>query len=198
MSRRPNAHMRERILKSAYELFYKNGFKGVSMDDVASAAGVKKANLFHYYPTKEALGLAVLSHGVNGQKEMVMSRFSHEKDPIKTLEEMFVDAASRMQKNGCCRGCFIGNFAQELSDQNEKLRKKISEYFHFWTQQVADYLERWQMKGYFKKGFEPREAAEGILASFEGAFLFCKANKQLNPIHNTKKMVGSYLKGFRA
>ena len=69
MSRRPNIELREKILCSAHRLIYKSGFKGVSMEDIAEAAGIKKANLFHYYPTKEALGLAVFDFAVQGSME---------------------------------------------------------------------------------------------------------------------------------
>ena len=60
MTARPNPARRERILHEAEQLFFARGLKGVSMDEVAAAAGVKKANLFHYYPSKEALEVAVL------------------------------------------------------------------------------------------------------------------------------------------
>ena len=55
-----NVGARQRILEAARKLFHERGLRGVSMEDVAGAAGIKKANLFHYYPTKESLELAVL------------------------------------------------------------------------------------------------------------------------------------------
>jgi TetR/AcrR family transcriptional regulator len=60
MARKPNTEARRRILEAARELFLERGLRGVSMEEVAGAAGIKKANLFHYYPRKESLELAVL------------------------------------------------------------------------------------------------------------------------------------------
>lgn len=43
------------ILNAAAELFGQHGFERVSMASVASACGVSKASLYHYYDSKESL-----------------------------------------------------------------------------------------------------------------------------------------------
>jgi TetR/AcrR family transcriptional regulator len=48
------------VLRAARELFAAHGFDGVSMQDIATRAGVSKATIFHHYANKEALHLAVL------------------------------------------------------------------------------------------------------------------------------------------
>jgi TetR/AcrR family transcriptional regulator len=50
----------QEILDAADRLFGDRGFAGVSMRDVAHAAGLKKALVFYYFPGKEALFQAVL------------------------------------------------------------------------------------------------------------------------------------------
>ncbi len=49
-----------RILAAARELFSERGFDAVSMNAVAAAAGVSKANIFHHFRSKDALYLAVV------------------------------------------------------------------------------------------------------------------------------------------
>jgi AcrR family transcriptional regulator len=46
---------RERILRSAYQLFSRLGFARVSMREVATAAGVTKPALYYHFRNKEAL-----------------------------------------------------------------------------------------------------------------------------------------------
>jgi len=48
------------IIDGAARLFSEHGFDGVSMRDVADAAGVSKANIYHHFASKQALYLAVL------------------------------------------------------------------------------------------------------------------------------------------
>lgn len=198
MSRRPNVETRERILESAHNLFYNGGFKGVSMDDVAQAAGVKKANLFHYFPTKEALALAVFDRATAGMKERMTAHFSvRRRDPIVAVARMFEDAASRMRRSGCTGGCFVGNMAQEMSDGNERIRLKVSEHLRFWAGQLASHLERGRTRGYFRPELEVERAAEAILSLFEGALLYSKASREPGAVESAKRMAVGYLEAFR-
>src|SRR3989338_4270790 len=51
-----------RILVAAEELFARQGFDAVSMNAIAEAASVSKANIFHHFESKVALYLAVVPH----------------------------------------------------------------------------------------------------------------------------------------
>jgi TetR/AcrR family transcriptional regulator len=54
------AAKRSAILDAALEFFSLYGIHGTSLDQVAERADVSKTNLLYYYPSKEALYLAVL------------------------------------------------------------------------------------------------------------------------------------------
>ena len=51
---------RERILRTAYELFSRRGVRAVGVDEVIQRAGVAKATLYRHFATKDALVLAFL------------------------------------------------------------------------------------------------------------------------------------------
>lgn len=51
---------RERILEQAHRLFLEQGYAAVSMQQIADAATVNKATLYHHFRDKEDLFLAVL------------------------------------------------------------------------------------------------------------------------------------------
>lgn len=50
-----------RILEEAERLFAARGYDAVSIQDIADAAGVSKANVFHHFGSKEKLYFSVLS-----------------------------------------------------------------------------------------------------------------------------------------
>jgi TetR/AcrR family transcriptional regulator len=50
----------ERILDAALQIFSRFGLRGSRMDQIAEAAGMSKPNLIYYFPSKEALYVAVL------------------------------------------------------------------------------------------------------------------------------------------
>ncbi|MFY9210248.1 MAG: TetR family transcriptional regulator C-terminal domain-containing protein [Aestuariivita sp.] len=43
------------ILDAALDMFSTHGFRGATVDQIASAAGLSKPNLLYYFPTKEAI-----------------------------------------------------------------------------------------------------------------------------------------------
>lgn len=51
---------RQSILSAALEIFSRLGFHGARVEQVAEQAGVSKTNLLYYFPSKEALYIAVL------------------------------------------------------------------------------------------------------------------------------------------
>ena len=51
---------RERILQTAFRLFYAHGVRGVGVDTVIAEAGVAKATLYKHFPRKDDLVLAYL------------------------------------------------------------------------------------------------------------------------------------------
>lgn len=51
---------RQEILRAAMSLFASGGFHSVSLADIAREAGITQAAIFHYFPNKSALLLAVM------------------------------------------------------------------------------------------------------------------------------------------
>ena len=54
------ASARERIDRTAYELFSRDGVRAVGVDTLAAHAGVAKMTLYKHYPSKDELALAFL------------------------------------------------------------------------------------------------------------------------------------------
>ncbi|MDH2911387.1 HTH-type transcriptional regulator RutR [Kosakonia sp. HypNH10] len=57
---RAGSEKRQAILSAALEVFSRLGFHGARVEQVADQAGVSKTNLLYYFPSKEALYVAVL------------------------------------------------------------------------------------------------------------------------------------------
>ena len=54
------ARASERILKSARELFYRQGIRAVGVDEIVDNAGVTKPSLYRSYPSKDELAASYL------------------------------------------------------------------------------------------------------------------------------------------
>ncbi len=55
------ALQRQRILESARDVFFRDGFMAANLDEVAAGAGVAKGTLYRYFENKAELYVAVLS-----------------------------------------------------------------------------------------------------------------------------------------
>ena len=51
---------RERILREAARLFAEKGFYGTSTREIATAADIRQPSVFHHFPTKDAIMLALI------------------------------------------------------------------------------------------------------------------------------------------
>jgi AcrR family transcriptional regulator len=54
------SNMKERIKEAAIDLFYRKGYFATSLNDVAKIIGIRKASIYHHYPSKETLLLNIL------------------------------------------------------------------------------------------------------------------------------------------
>jgi TetR/AcrR family transcriptional repressor of nem operon len=175
MTRRINVAAREKILRTAYELFARGGFESVSMDRVAARAGLKKANLFHYYPTKEALGVAVMAEAARRYSDGVRAIFADDaQDPVSAVRELFARGNPDARRD-CGRGCFIGRMAQDVDEENEALRGAVSDCVAEWRAEIERFFAGWKKRGYFRDRFRAVEAADAVLALYEGGLLISKA-----------------------
>ncbi|KEP70877.1 TetR family transcriptional regulator [Thioclava dalianensis] len=51
---------RRKILEAALEVFSAHGFRGATLDQIAVEAGLSKPNLLYYFPSKEAIHVALM------------------------------------------------------------------------------------------------------------------------------------------
>jgi AcrR family transcriptional regulator len=92
---------RERIIDAAYELFYKGGFAGASVDAIAKAAGVTKRTFYYHFDSKQTLVAAVLA----AQHDLALSRIerwakSASGGPVALVEKLFSEFAAWSKKPG--------------------------------------------------------------------------------------------------
>lgn len=64
---------RSHILKTAARVFAETGYVRASMTQVANACGISKANIYHYYPAKEALLFDILDTYLSALRERLLS-----------------------------------------------------------------------------------------------------------------------------
>ncbi|WP_295987696.1 TetR/AcrR family transcriptional regulator [uncultured Variovorax sp.] len=113
---------REQILAVARGLIETRSYLGFSFQDVADAVGVRKASLYHHFPTKEALGVAVIRGATQGFKDWDAARAREPKDALESYFRMYrhtLRAGSAM--------CPAGAMAPGWGVVNDELRLAVQE-----------------------------------------------------------------------
>lgn len=86
---------REDILLVSMPLFAKAGFDGISMRDIASAAGVTPAALYHHFADKDSLYLALIDLAFN-EKAGDLKAILQRQTPARQRLEQFVAAFTQV------------------------------------------------------------------------------------------------------
>ncbi|MEY8828262.1 TetR family transcriptional regulator C-terminal domain-containing protein [Sedimentitalea sp. XS_ASV28] len=77
---------RELILGAALEVFSKHGYRGATLDQISTEAGLSKPNLLYYYPSKEAIHRELL-HGLLDTWLDPLKELDHGGEPLDEILE---------------------------------------------------------------------------------------------------------------
>ncbi len=120
---RPAADARERILRTAYDLFSRHGIRGVGIDTVVARSGVAKMTLYRHYPSKDKLALAFLR-----RREELWTRAWLQTEverrggsPRERLLAIF-DVFDRWFRRADFEGCAFINVLLEIDDRAHPVR----------------------------------------------------------------------------
>ncbi|MFQ5892786.1 MAG: TetR/AcrR family transcriptional regulator [Nitrospinota bacterium] len=168
---------KEKILREAQQLIHLNGFRATSVDTIAKAAGVKKANIFYYFPTKEALGLELLDQMATSIEEVIAPSFADDRHPTEQIRDYLWFIRARLEAEDCQGGCPFGNLALEMADVDEAFRNRLTALFERWEHMIANVLQRGLKEGLYRETLDPHAIAVFIVSSIEGAILLAKTKR---------------------
>ncbi|WP_031528284.1 TetR/AcrR family transcriptional regulator [Dyadobacter crusticola] len=77
--------MKDRIIKSALNLFWRYGIKSVTMDDIARDLGISKRTIYQHYSDKEAILALVIKEELNSQQCELEKLDEQAENPIEQL-----------------------------------------------------------------------------------------------------------------
>lgn len=80
------AESRRRILESAREIFFRDGFMAANLDEVAEKAGVAKGTLYRYFESKADLYVAVLADNGDAFTERMHEAIASAESGIEQVE----------------------------------------------------------------------------------------------------------------
>lgn len=164
-----NESTRARILQAAHEEMYEQGFQGLRIDAVLKKTQLAKGALYHYFPTKLALGYAVLDEVIMGYFDAQWREFMRaSNDPIHALQAFFQQKLLDVQTGVCANGCPLSNLIQEMSALDVGFQQRLTQVLEAIVANVASALAQGQGQGIVRPELNPRATAHFLLCSYQG------------------------------
>lgn len=191
---------REKILQAAFHEIYRHGFQAASLDAILGGAGVTKGALYHHFPSKAALGHAVVDEVITG---FLVERWSGSvrddpADPLAALQEVLRHRAADVSPDEAELGCPLNNIAQEMSPLDEEFRRRIDAAYERWIALFAGALEAAERAGTVRPGVDARRVATFLVATIEGSYSLAKGRRDISVLQSNLGMQVEYLEGLRA
>ena len=168
-------------MATALELFGSRGYGAVGVAELAAHAGVQKGSFYHFFPSKEALALAVIDEHWAAQRADWAAALAGSGTGAETfiarLRGVFDYTAryqsSALRGSGSVTGCLFGNLAIEASSTESAMRDRLQAIFEEQVDMIAGHLQGAVDAGEVELD-DVRAAAKGIVAQLEGLILFAK------------------------
>ena len=170
---------RERLIEAGVELFFQRPYGSIGVAELCARAGVNKGSFYYFFPSKEALALAVIDRHWSWQKGVWTGILDGPGTMLERLRGLF-DATAQMQVDaltgtGWVAGCLFGNLALEVSSQNEPVRLRLQEIFDEQIEMISARLAAAVESGDVQPLADGVDgAAKAIVAQLEGLVLFAK------------------------
>ncbi len=132
---------KNRILEAANKVFAEKGYHEATMDDIAKRLGVSKGAIYLYFSSKEDLFEAMCKTAPQAFKEILLSSFGNESNPIQSATQFF-DKMLKLSASNPGLSFEILSEASRNSGLKRILRRNHEEYERVLTGFLAEGRKR--------------------------------------------------------
>ena len=128
---------RTQILKSAAKVFAQQGFDRASMTQLARECGISKANIYHYYDSKDAILFDILDTYLQDLRDRVCGLDLQGLEPGQQLHHIVAGILQAYQGADHEHQVQIGSMSALPKEQQELLRGYQRELVQFVSEAIA-------------------------------------------------------------
>jgi AcrR family transcriptional regulator len=180
---------RERILETAAELFFYQGYRATWINEVIAKSGVAKATFYNHFPTKEDLCLAYLQDRNTSEYDNIINYVNEQKTPRAKFLAV-IEATEPWLDANSMRGCCFLNMVAEIPDPESRLRRLGDQHYNMvraLIQSLAQKLIESNEQRY--GGLNAKELAKDYMVILVGAIAMTEVYNDLWPVRQAVAMV---------
>jgi len=187
---------RLRILEAGFREIHRQGYQAASIANILADTGLTKGALYHHFPSKKELGLAVIDEmiGVNLIERYIVPLRDAE-SPVQALIEVIGEKRG-VSEEYIRLGCPLNNLMQEMSPVDEDFRSRLNCILGRWQDAFQDALWRAQTAGELRDDVDCRGAALFIVSAWEGCVGIAKNMQSAESFRACLSQLQSYVRNL--
>jgi TetR/AcrR family transcriptional regulator, transcriptional repressor for nem operon len=188
---------RERIVYAAMTLFSRKGYGSTSVADILHEAGVHAGSLYHVFPGKQDVLLAVLDAYRDGLHPMLLEpAWKGVSDPIERVFALLERYRELLVASDCTYGCPIGSIALELHEPDPPVRMLLAANFDGWISAIEGCLN--EAGDRLPADVDRRALARFALTTMEGGVMLSRTERTLDGFDDAVRMLRDYVDHLKA
>jgi AcrR family transcriptional regulator len=185
---------RQTLLEAAFAEIHRNGFQAASLTQILADTGLTKGALYHHFPDKKTLGLAVVEEVVRPRlAEMMFAPLADTRQPLAAMQALLAAKAAEDDPYAVKLGCPLNNLMQEMSPVDESFRLHLNGVFEEWVGVVAAALERGRAAGEVRRDVDAAATAFFIVSALEGCVGMSKNTQSVAAYRSCLAQLGRFL-----
>lgn len=175
VTRVPRGEARARLIEAARSLVRHKGFAATSVDDLCAAAGVTKGAFFHHFPSKEALGVALIDDWTETTGAMFAAHpYNTLPDPLDRVFA-YLDLRRQLLKQPLPEfSCVAGTTVQEAYESSPPMRAAAERSIRSGFAHVLPHLQA-ALAAYPLPGVTAESLAQQFQVATQGGIILAKA-----------------------
>ena len=165
---------REAILAAAKRTAQARGYGGLNFRDLADEVGIKAASIYHHFPSKADLGVAVARRYWEDTAVQLESMLAETADPVRCLRRYPDVFRKALESNN--RMCLCSFMSAEVDHLPDAVKKEV--------QTFADVNVAWLSKLLVAAGLvssrKSEQRARAIFAAVAGAQLVARSRSDIS------------------
>ncbi|CAO96846.1 TetR/AcrR family transcriptional regulator [Erwinia tasmaniensis] len=175
---------REHLLNTAEQFCLQRGFNGMGLIELLKQADVPKGSFYHYFPSKEAFGVAMLERYFARHHQRLGDFLNqHQGSCRQRVLEYYHQSLEWQQKNSF-GGCLSVKLSAEVCDLSEAMRSALKAGSTALIDTLAAALAKAQQQGTLSCELNSASCAQTIYTFWLGASLHSKICRDEAPLIN--------------
>jgi AcrR family transcriptional regulator len=184
----------EKILSTARRLFVKQGFTATSIRQVAESAGIGKATIYHHFPDKRAIVMALLQRNITRMQD-ALQLVRAENDPRQRIQ-----VAAKTSIGFLFESADILQIARrEIPGGRDQMQGGYNKFFEEYMALLIDAIQRGIEQGIFR-AVDPVNAARALMTMIQGTFAmaYLMNERSQTPEQAAAALLDIYFQGLDA